>query len=238
MLIKVCGVHGPSAEHDLDTLAAAGVDLVGLWHGVPGGEADLRGAALVRLAAAAREREVEPVMVTFENDAASMARALVTSGVTWLQLHAFQLPRVVTELRAALRHTRVTIVKVLHVRDGRCLDARLAAAYERAGVDAFLLDASTGDGRVGSTGVPIAPDAAAAVASRLDRPFLLAGGLTARSRPEYEELTCLDGFVGVDVSTGARDRHGRLNARRIEAMARTWRGGLTEGGCLASLTHS
>jgi phosphoribosylanthranilate isomerase len=238
MLLKVCGVCGPEAERDIEMLAAADVDLVGLWHGVPGGEAELTDAELVHLAAVAREGGVEPVMVTFESDAPSLARALTISGVTWVQLHAFQLPHVVTELRAAMRHSRVTIVKVLHVRGERCVDLRLAAAYERAGVDAFLLDVAMADGRLGSTGAAIPPAVASEVAARLNRPFFLAGGLNARSRPAYQEVTRDEGFVGIDVSTGARDERGRLRMRRVEAVGRAWRGGPVEGGCLTSLTLS
>ena len=230
MLMKVCGV---TCERDIETLAAAGADLVGLWHGVPGGEADLDDARLVRLAAAARESRVEPVLVTFAPDARRIARALALSGVAWLQLHAFQLPRLVAELRAITRPRRLTIVKVLHVSGERCVDVRLVPAYEAAGVDAFLLDATSTDGRVGSTGVAIPPAVASAVAERLRRPFFLAGGVTARSRARYGEVARRRGFVGIDVSTAARDADGALRARRIEAVGRAWRGGL-EDGCLSS----
>jgi phosphoribosylanthranilate isomerase len=234
MLLKVCGVHGATAERDIEMLAAADVDLVGLWHGVPGGDADLSDAELVRLAAVARDNGVEPVMVTFERDAERLARALTISGVSWVQLHAFQLPHVVTGLHAALRDARVTIVKVLHVRGHLCVDLRLAPAFEEAGVDAFLLDAATEDGRMGSTGAPIPPAVASEVAGRLRRPFFLAGGVSAHTRPRYDVVARDQGFVGIDVSTGARDGQGRLRMRPVEAINRAWRGGLVEGGCLTS----
>jgi phosphoribosylanthranilate isomerase len=224
MLLKVCGVHGPSAERDIAMLAATGVDLVGLWHGVPGGDADLEESELVRLAAVAREHGVEPVLVTFDGDPVRLARALRKSGVRWVQLHAYQLPTVVTALRTATHGARVTIVKVLHVRGGRCVDVHLVPGYERAGVDAFLIDAATDDGRVGSTGAQVPPDVAAETAARLARPFLLAGGLSGGSREDYDEIVRDDGFVGIDVSTGARDERGRLRAARVEAINRAWRG--------------
>ena len=56
--------------------------------------------------------------------------------VKYVQLHAYQLPKVVQALRRPGRH----IVKVLHVRGARCVEERLIGAYERAGVDTFLLD--------------------------------------------------------------------------------------------------
>lgn len=228
MLMKVCGVFGASAERDLEMLGRAGVDLVGLWHGVPGGEADLTTAELVRLADVARENAVEPVVVTFESDARSLADAVRRSRARWVQLHAYQLPSVVKQLKEAIRRPRLTVVKVLHVRGDRCLDLRLARAYERAGVDAFLLDAATEDGRVGSTGESIAPEVAAEVASQIDRPFLLAGGIDAARRWAYRDLERHESFVGIDVSTGARDERGRLRIRRIETINRAWRGGVGE----------
>jgi phosphoribosylanthranilate isomerase len=236
MLLKVCGVWGASADQDIEMLAAAEVDLVGLWHGVPGGEADLPAAELVRLAAVARANSIEPVIVTFESDAAALGRLVRASRVSWVQLHAYQLPSVVKDLRASVRRRRLTIVKVLHVRGGRCVDLRLVPAYERAGTDAFLLDV-TSDGQVGSTGEPIPAEVASSVAGRLQRPFFLAGGISAAGRWRYRELSRREGFVGIDVSTGARDAGGRLRLRRIQAINSAWRGAPPEEQCLTSSTH-
>jgi phosphoribosylanthranilate isomerase len=224
MKIKVCGIAGETAERDIELLARARVDAVGLWHGVPGGDADLSRRELVRYAGVARAHEVEPVIVTFESDAAALGRAVGESGARWVQLHAYQLPRVVHELKTSVRRLGVNVVKVLHVRDNRCVDLRLVAAYERAGVDAFLLDVATHDGRVGSTGESIPPDVTADLAGHLSRPFYLAGGLSATERGSYEELTRHPGFAGIDVHTGARDAVGRLRAQRIDAIDQAWRG--------------
>ncbi|MBD0327929.1 MAG: hypothetical protein ICV68_15980, partial [Pyrinomonadaceae bacterium] len=46
MHVKVCGATRPA---DVDLLAGLGVDLIGLWHGVPDGHADLSMAELSRL---------------------------------------------------------------------------------------------------------------------------------------------------------------------------------------------
>jgi phosphoribosylanthranilate isomerase len=220
MKIKVCGVPAATAERDIDLLARTGIDAVGLWHGVPGTDADLPRDALVRFAGLAHAGDVEPVIVTFASDAAALARAVDESGARWVQLHAYQLPKVVHELKASVA---VRVVKVLHVRGRRCLDLRLVDAYQRAGVDAFLLDVASRDGRVGSTGESMSPDVAAGVVERLSRPFYLAGGLSAGSEP-YEALRCDPGFAGIDVSTAARDAAGRLQAERIEAIEEAWRG--------------
>jgi phosphoribosylanthranilate isomerase len=224
MKIKVCGVTGETAEHDIGMLARTGIDAVGLWHGVPRTEADLSLAQLARFTGVAHAHDVEPVIVTFENDATALARAVDESGAKWVQLHAYQLPKVVKQLKASVGRPDVNIVKVLHLRGRRCLDQRLVGAYERAGVDAFLLDVTSRDGRVGSTGESIPPDGAARVVEGLSSPFYLAGGLSATGNESYDALACHPGFAGIDVSTAARDAAGRLRAGRIEAIDQAWRG--------------
>jgi anti-anti-sigma regulatory factor len=74
-LLKVCGA---TVDADVDALADAGAHLVGLWHGVPGGHADLPLDGLAGLAARARERGVEPVLVTFLDDAGALADVVAT----------------------------------------------------------------------------------------------------------------------------------------------------------------
>jgi phosphoribosylanthranilate isomerase len=224
MKIKVCGLPAETAERDIDLLARTGIDAVGLWHGVPRTQADLSRAELARFAGLAHARDVEPVIVTFSSDAAALARAVDVSGAKWVQLHAYQLPKVAQQLKASVGRPDVRVVKVLHVRGRRCLDLRLVAAYERAGVDAFLLDVAARDGRVGSTGEAMSPDAAASVVEHLSKPFYLAGGLSATGSECYEALRCESGFAGIDVSTAARDAAGRLCAERIEAIEEAWRG--------------
>jgi phosphoribosylanthranilate isomerase len=221
MKIKVCGVPRASAEHDIALLSMSGIDAVGLWHGVPGAAADMARPELARFARFARAVGVEPVIVTFESDVRALGRAVGESGVRWLQLHAYQLPRVVHDLKARVG---VKVVKVLHIRGERCVDRRLIGAYERAGVDAFLLDAMSSDGRVGSTGESIRPDVAVDVVAQLNRPFYLAGGLSATGLEAYASLTRHPGFAGIDVSTAARDATGRLRTARLEAIDQAWRG--------------
>jgi phosphoribosylanthranilate isomerase len=155
---------------------------------------------------------------------AALCELVARSGVTWLQLHAFQLPRVVRALKAGPGAPAVRLVKVLHVRDGRCIEGGLVAAYERAGVDAFLIDATTSDGRVGSTGTAVAPAVAAALAGSLRRPFFLAGGISAAGRPAYERLVRDARFLGVDVDSAARDGDGRIAGERVAAIRRAWSG--------------
>ncbi|MET9324280.1 N-(5'-phosphoribosyl)anthranilate isomerase [Streptomyces sp. NPDC003038] len=220
-LLKVCGATTPQ---DIEAAAAAGADCVGLWHGVPGGPSELDPDRLAALAAAARSAGLLPVLVTFLADAAQLATIVRHSGAGWIQLHAYQPPALVRALRQALP-PQVGIVKVLHVQEsGGCVERPLITAYERAGTDLFLLDVTTGDGRIGSTGRPLDPAHLTCLLPRLTRPFLLAGGLSPANRPAYEDLVRHSGFRGIDVDTAARDRAtGRFGVPQIAALARAWR---------------
>jgi phosphoribosylanthranilate isomerase len=218
-LLKTCGA---TTVDDVELLATAGADLVGLWHGVPNGPAELSIDRLAKLAEAARATGVlRPIMVTFLGDAEKMAEALAHTGIEWIQLHAYQSPPVIRDLRA-LVHNDVTIVKVLHVERGKCVERRLIPAYERAGTDVFLLDRVGDNGQVGSTGVQLHESSVVDLVPQLNRPFLLAGGIGADNRVDYPVLTAHPGYLGIDVDTAARDHSGRFDESSVAAIAVEW----------------
>jgi phosphoribosylanthranilate isomerase len=216
-LLKVCGATGAA---DVDALAEAGAHLVGLWHGVAGGHAELPVERLAALAGRARRRRVEPVLVTFLDDADTLGAIVAATGVRWVQLHAYQPPGLVKALKRRVQG--LTVVKVLHVVGTRCLELRFLGAYERAGADLVLVDRATEDGQVGSTGAAVPLRAAGEVADRATRPFLLAGGVTAAGRARYAPLARHPRFRGIDVDTAARDASGRLSVARVRAIGQAW----------------
>ncbi|GAA3487757.1 N-(5'-phosphoribosyl)anthranilate isomerase [Streptomyces cremeus] len=220
MLVKICGAR---TEGEVRAVAGAGADLVGLWHGVPGGRADLSAPRLARLAAEARATgRLRSVLVTFASQAHTLARTAVDSGVDWIQLHGYQRPALVRALRAQLP-ARVSLVKVLHVHGTSCPEASLIPAYERAGTDLFLLDAATADGRVGSTAHTLDDRTAAGLARRTTRPFLLAGGLRPDNRHLFDAVLADPRLCGIDVDSAARDDEGLLDAARTADLVRAWR---------------
>ncbi|MFE6056440.1 N-(5'-phosphoribosyl)anthranilate isomerase [Kitasatospora sp. NPDC056446] len=221
--LKVCGAR---TRADLDLLADAGPTLVGLWHGVPGGPADLDPDGLADLAATAIRLGLEPVLVTFLDDADHLARLARTTGIRWIQLHAYQSPALVADLRERLPYA--VLVKVLHLSRGRCLERAFTPAFERAGCDLFLLDTVTDDGRVGSTGQPLDPAHVHALLPRLHTPFLLAGGLNTANRDTYRTVTDHPLYAGADIDTAARDRTGRLTREAVTALTRAWHPRLQE----------
>jgi phosphoribosylanthranilate isomerase len=235
MLVKICGATSP---RDMEPLASAGADLVGLWHGVPGGRADLPPAELAALAAAAHGTErLRPVLVTFLNDAEALRLALTSARIDWVQLHGYQPPGTVRALKSA---GDFTVVKVVHLAHrganrianrgakgaGSCPELPLIPSYERAGTDLFLLDATAGDGRIGSTAHQLDSHAVLAVAERMSRPFLLAGGISGDNRTDYAAVLEHPLFRGIDVDTAAREPgSGRIRAERVTAVIRGWRTG-------------
>jgi phosphoribosylanthranilate isomerase len=216
VILKICGATTP---REVSLLADAGADLVGLWHGVPGGRADLPVDSMAALASAARGH-LEPVLVTFIGDPATLLDVVDRTGVRWVQLHAFQSPGLVRALKAA--DEGLTVVKVLHIAGETCLERPLVRSYERAGTDVFLLDTASADGRIGSTGQPLAGPAVISLADRLSRSFLLAGGISATNRSDFEAVVGHPRFAGIDVDTAARDADGRIRAERVAAIQRHW----------------
>ncbi|HEY2657980.1 MAG TPA: hypothetical protein VGI55_19525 [Solirubrobacteraceae bacterium] len=216
----MCGIVEPT---ELEALSAHQVDLVGLWLAVPGGPHDLPLDRWRALAERAAETEggPAPVLVTFAKDAEVLRAALESAPVHWVQLHGYPTPGFVRKVKGLGRDVRV--IKVLHIKGGECVEASLIGSYEKAGVDVFLFDVVTEDGRVGSTGQALDPAVVAPLLDKLTRPFLLAGGISDANRAEYESLAGRDLFLGIDVDTNARDANGAISATRVEAITRAWR---------------
>lgn len=213
-MVKICGVRDRA---DLAVLGAAGADLAGVWCGVPGGRADLPVAAARELLSPVKGTEPQPVLVTLASGP-DLLGLVAATGARWVQLHGRQPPAAVRALTAL----GVVVVTVLHLRDGRCAQEALLPAYERAGTDYFLLDTATGDGRLGSTGVAQQAGPVERLAARLTRPFLLAGGITARNRPDYDAVAGHAGFAGVDVDSAARDAGGAITGPRVTELVEAW----------------
>lgn len=215
--VKICGATRPA---DIDLLAGAGVDLVGLWHGVPGGHAELGVGALAALAHVAVSTRLRPVLVTLQSTAAAIRQVLSAARLGWVQLHGYQPPGTVRALKAADGNLRV--IKVLHVCAGDCQERALIRAYERAGADYFLLDSVTEHGGLGSTAHALDVPVVLALAEHISRPFLLAGGITADRAGQLREVSGHPRFIGVDVDTGARGSDRCFDPTRITEIRRAW----------------
>ncbi|MFB6550726.1 N-(5'-phosphoribosyl)anthranilate isomerase [Streptomyces sp. NPDC056405] len=163
------------------------------------------------------------MLVTFLREPAAIAGAARTAGVRWLQLHGYQPPGVVAALKRQL--PEATVVKVLHVTGDACVERPLLGSYEKAGTDVFLFDAMSDDGRIGSTGLSLEPDAVIDLAEALTRPFLVAGGISAANRTRYEKVAAHPRFAGIDVDTAARDAAGAFSAENVRSIREQWLAG-------------
>ncbi len=76
---------------------------------------------------------------------------------------------------------------------------------------------------MGSTGQALDPAVVAPLLEKLTRPFLLAGGISAENRGEYEQLAAHPLFLGVDVDTNARGPEGKIDADKVAAISRVWK---------------
>ena len=106
------------------------------------------------------------------------------------------------------------MIKVLHVRGGECVEASLIGSYEKAGVDVFLFDVVTDDGRVGSTGQALDPAVVAPLAGQAD-PAVPARrrNLGRQPRASTRRSRAHPLFLGIDVDTNARGADGKISAR-------------------------
>nr|WP_042188844.1 hypothetical protein [Kibdelosporangium sp. MJ126-NF4]CEL18491.1 Phosphoribosylanthranilate isomerase [Kibdelosporangium sp. MJ126-NF4]CTQ97975.1 Phosphoribosylanthranilate isomerase (EC 5.3.1.24) [Kibdelosporangium sp. MJ126-NF4] len=217
MRMKICGA---TRTDEVMALAHAGADFVGLWHGVPRGRAELDEGELTGLAAVARATGTQPILVTLASTVDKIATVAGKAGITWVQLHGYQQPGTVRSLKAA--RPDVTVVKVLHIREGQCVEQDLIRSYERAGVDVFLLDVLAADGRIGSTAQTVDPGVAGRITDSVVRPVMLAGGLSADNSARYLELTGHPRFFGIDVDSATRDATGHIDAARVAEIRRKW----------------
>ena len=219
MYVKVCGI---TRTEEIDLLAALPVDLIGLWHGVPGGRANLPLTEYRRLAAAAcATHSLEPVLVTFLTDAKALCKVIHRSRTRWIQLHGYQTPSLVRAIKQAAPE-EVRIIKALHIQGTYCLETPLIRSYEKAGVDAFLFDAATDDGRIGSTGRSLDGWVVSSLAQQLTRPFFLAGGISSENWREHARSVHNPSWLGIDVDTNARGADGALAPENIEAIVQAW----------------
>ena len=213
--VKVCCI-GSTLEADL--AIDAGADVLGLVSAMPSGpgpiaEADI--ASIVRHV----DTRVATVLLTSQQDAASIARQLDLIGPTVVQLVDALADRQYVELRTS--HPHVALMQVIHVRDAESVRE---AVYVARFVDAILLDSCNpsaavkelgGTGRVHDWGI------SRRIREAVGLPVFLAGGL--RPANVAEAIDAVDPY-GVDVCSGVR-AGGELDAAVLHDFMHAARGG-------------
>ena len=157
METKICGATRPE---EIAILEHEDVRYCGLWTGIAGHPNDLSDAQFASLAACCRN--VTPVAVCVRKPVTDLVALLRPTRVRMVQLHGFNTPRDVAELKAA----GFTVIKTLHLADqGQCPEARWIAAYDAAGCDIYLMDRFGGPDQIGSCGKALGSNPAASGAS-------------------------------------------------------------------------
>lgn len=194
METKICGATRPE---EIAILEHEDVRYCGLWTGIAGHPNDLADAQFASLAACCRN--VTPVAVCVRKPVADLVALLRPTRVRMVQLHGFNTPRDVAELKAA----GFTVIKTLHLADqGQCPEARWIAAYDAAGCDIYLMDRFGGPDQIGSCGKALPEPVLRDWQHRLaGRRIWLAGGLTADRIASLSEQGGIEAF---DIDSAAR----------------------------------
>ncbi len=206
VLAKICGLKTP------ETMAAAvagGASLVGFnFYGCSPRCVD---PATARQLAANLPAGVRTVGLLVDDSDARIAEILGNCDLDLLQRHGHETPERVAEVRARFGKP---VIKAIPVSEAADLDR--AAAYETV-ADYLMFDAKPPKAMTNALpgGNALSFDWTLLSGRRFQRPWLLAGGLTADNLIEAVRIS---GAPMVDVSSGVEDRPGEKNVRKIKAF--------------------
>lgn len=202
--IKICGTTN---LEDAQVAVEAGADALGFIFAPSPRRISPRDAAKI-----IRElpRQVEKIGVFVNQKAQIIYQTVEEAALTGVQLHGDEDADFIAALWADMPR-RLRLLKAIRVREG--FEAELAE-FEKANVDAFLLDSGTAAQR-GGTGKTFGWDEAAPLMRLAARKFRIvaAGGL----RPEnVAEAVQRFGPFGVDVVSGVESEPGRKDRARVK----------------------
>lgn len=197
---KICGITSVEA---LDAAIEHGARFVGFvtYSKSP---RFLTAAKLAALAQRARGR-VETVLVTVNADDAHIAAAVAAAQPDWIQLHGGESPQRAREVRPFARRG---VIKAVGVAEAKDLEA--VHRFDEV-VDMYLFDA-----QAPKAGLPggnaLAFDWGLLEGAQINRPWLLAGGLTPEN---VREAMAVSGADLVDVSSGVESAPGLKDPAKI-----------------------
>lgn len=209
-LVKICGLNSAEA---FGAASAAGADLAGFVFYPPSPRA-VTPAEAARIAG----DSAKPLRVGLFVDPDDALLAEVLSGVRLdlLQLHGRESPARVAAVRAKFG---VKVMKVFGIAAAADLD-RVQA--EGGAADWLMLDAKPSPDAALPGGNAATFDWALLRGLRLDKPWLLAGGLTAEN---VGQAIAIADPTGVDVSSGVERARGVKDPAKIAAFVRAARAG-------------
>ncbi|PHR62317.1 MAG: N-(5'-phosphoribosyl)anthranilate isomerase [Robiginitomaculum sp.] len=207
---KVCCI---ASIAEAEQAIATGAWAIGLVGQMPSGPGPVSDPTIREIADATHDR-VHRFLLTSRTGPVEVVEHVQFCGTDIVQL----VDAVPVETYQLLRQScpQVQIVQVVHVQDETALaQARHAAKY----CDMVLLDSGQPDGllrTLGGTGKTHNWDISKQIVEALDKPVLLAGGLS----PENISMACAHvGPFAVDLCTGIRDKQYRLDPQRLAQFA-------------------
>lgn len=148
--LKICGI---TRSVDIRLLDNLGIDYAGLWCGIPQGAYNLETSVFIRLSNIPTQ-VLKFVIVTFQQSLKFFAPLVENSRISAIQLHGFQLPAFVKQLKSVLG-SHIKIFKVIHVKGDYCSEETLIKRYLDAGTDIIILDSMRNQYHIGSTAIQI-----------------------------------------------------------------------------------
>ncbi len=213
LTVKICGVRTPEAAL---AAAEAGADMIGLMFAPSRRQVEVAAARTIveALRASPRGRDVAVVGVFVDEQPALIAEIAAAVGLDWAQLSGHEAVDTVDALD-------VPAIKALRF-DGDPSEAGWLADGGNCATDPVLVDAHV-PGSFGGAGV--VGDWAAAARLAVQRPVLLAGGLTPLN--VAEAIRVVQPW-GVDVSSGV-ETDGAKDLDKIRAFVRAAKAGARPG---------
>jgi phosphoribosylanthranilate isomerase len=208
--VKICGLKTEAA---LEAALAGGADFVGLVF-FPPSPRNVTLAVAKALADRARGR-ARIVALMVDPDDALIAQVVASAAPDLIQLHGYETPTRVAEVRA---RWGIPVVKAVPVETAE--DAHAARQFSPA-ADLILFDAlaPADSARPGGNGAPFDWRTLLGVTEGI--PFVLSGGLNPDNVAEAIRLT---GATTVDVSSGVESRPGEKDPELIRRFLRAAKG--------------
>jgi len=208
--VKICGLKTEAA---LEAALAGGADFVGLVF-FPPSPRNVTLAVAKALADRARGR-ARIVALMVDPDDALIAQVVASAAPDLIQLHGYETPTRVAEVRA---RWGISVMKAVPVETAE--DAHAARQFSPA-ADLILFDARApaDSARPGGNGAPF--DWRTLLGVTEGMPFVLSGGLTPDNVAEAIRLT---GATTVDVSSGVESSPGEKDPELIRRFLRAAKG--------------
>lgn len=209
MRAKICGIRD---QRDVDLTVSAGADALGFLLHLSYKTNDEVEPEFAARAIQGLPPFVASVLVTHDLDLGRVLETQKAIGASTVQMHGATPPSDLERLRERLPSS-VKLIQAVHV-DGPGAIARATAVAPF--VDALLLDTKTKH-RIGGTGVTHDWGLSARIVQEVDRPVILAGGLTPDNVAHAIEKVRP---FAVDVNSGVEAADGSKDPEKVRAFIR------------------